>query len=44
MKELIVSGSVKDVIEILNGIIERNGNITIKEYLKKRGKERIVLC
>jgi len=42
-KQLIISGTPKEVENILNRLIEKHGNITISEFLDKMNKERLVL-
>ena len=43
MKELVISGTPKEVNQIIKGLIERNGNITIQALCEKYKVERLEL-
>ena len=44
MKILILKGTKKEIMKMQEEMIERYGNITIKELLDKFNKEVVVLC
>jgi len=43
MKEIIISGNKKEVVEIIERIARDNPGVTIKEYCEKYKRERLVL-
>jgi len=40
---LIIKGNPEDCMKIIRGMVERYGNITLKEYLELMKKEVVVL-
>ncbi len=42
-KRLIIRGTVSDVTAIINRIVDSNEGLTIKEYLKKMGRDQLIL-
>ena len=43
MKELIIKGTAKDVVKIMERIAKENPGMTIEEYLKKYKKDKMEL-